>query len=197
MVAIERSPISYGNLLIHPGGWGLPHVAYMGTCRRTKHGFLSLYLNRVYKFGRVCPKHDLHLSKTGSGCSLNIVCPKQVPKIERDVKHRVVIIGLSRIFRGPHIQCKHWSGNPPPPPKLGDPYEKFYSIARSLNRCVVLLYMSHTISSPFIGIFDEIDNPTIAVDETTILEIKVTIRKYFPKSWFNIKILLGNSSRYK
>ena len=50
--------------------------------------------------------------------------------------------------------------------------------------------------SPRMGISDKIDNATIAIDETTILEIKVTIwpRRYFQKSSFNIRILFGKSS---
>ena len=46
------------------------------------------------------------------------------------------------------------------------------------------------------GIFDEIDDATIAIDETTILEIKATIWpwRYFQKSFLKIKILFGKSS---
>ena len=49
-----------------------------------------------------------------------------------------------------------------------------------------------TISSP-----KKIDDATIAIDETTTLEIKATIwpRRYFQKSSFDIKILFGKSSR--
>ena len=46
------------------------------------------------------------------------------------------------------------------------------------------------------GISDEIDDATIAIDEMMIVEIKVTIcpRRYFQKSLFNIKILFGKTS---
>ena len=47
------------------------------------------------------------------------------------------------------------------------------------------------------GISDEIDDATFAIDKTTILEMKATIspRRYFPKSSFNIEILFSKSSR--
>ena len=49
---------------------------------------------------------------------------------------------------------------------------------------------------PLYGISgDEIVDAKIAIDETTILEIKATIlpKRYFQKSSFNIKILFGKS----
>ena len=82
------------------GSGALPYVAYTGSCRWTGYGLWSLCSEQGIKFQEaresalnrfwICPKQG----KVARLSSLNLICPKQGPKIEGDVLLRVGILGL-------------------------------------------------------------------------------------------------------
>ena len=84
-----------------------------------------------------------------------------------------------------------------------DPFEQVCDIVESgeKSRKLVDSPLPRSNQSPCLGISNEIDDATIAIDETTILEIKAaddlisTYKILFYKSSFNIKSLFGKSSR--